>query len=377
MRSIHVIPAINIQASGPTYSVSRLCEEIIRQGYGVNLAVMEPIPGFQKEFVKGFPSLPGLRRIGVSPRMLRWLREQVSLPDVNIVHGHGLWTEINVYPSISSSGAGKICVISPRGTLAAPALEVSKWRKKILWSVFVGRAARGVTAFHATSWQEYRDIRHAGFDQPVAIIPNGVDIPDLRKKIRVRRRRLLFLGRLHPIKGIDLLLRAWADLQGRHPDWDLIIAGPDEKGYGCKLRALAAELRLERVSFVGALYGEEKIEAYSNSDLYVLPTHSENFGMTIAEALAAGTPVITTKGAPWSGLEVEGAGWWVENNQGALFAALDEALKEPIGSLAARGRRGRDWMIRDFGWDAIAADMQKFYAWLEQGGEPPNFVHID
>ena len=113
-----------------------------------------------------------------------------------------------------------------------------------------------------------------------------------------RRRQLFFLGRIHPIKGINNLLRAWQVVEHRFPDWDLLIVGPDNAGYMDEMQALAAHLRLERVAFGGPLYGEEKLRAYQAASLFVLPTHSENFGMTVAEALAAGTPAIVTQGAP-------------------------------------------------------------------------------
>ena len=135
-------------------------------------------------------------------------------------------------------------------------------------------------------------------------------------------RVVLSLGRIHPKKGLDRLVRAWAKVEAAHPDWRLRIVGPAELGHDAELRALAASLNLSRVSIEPAIYGEEKYTAFREADIFVLPTLNENFAMTVAESLAAGTPVISTKGAPWAGLEVERCGWWIDHGIEPLAAAL-------------------------------------------------------
>jgi glycosyltransferase involved in cell wall biosynthesis len=123
------------------------------------------------------------------------------------------------------------------------------------------------------------------------------------------------------------------------------------------------------------LYGAAKLAAYRAASLYVLPTHSENFGMTVAEALAAGTPAVVTRGAPWPGLVPERAGWWVDANVAALTACLREALACPDETLAQMGRNGRAWMERDFSWSTIGREMSAVYRWLNGRGEKPSCVH--
>ena len=190
-------------------------------------------------------------------------------------------------------------------------------------------------------------------------------------------RTLLFLGRIHPVKGIDRLLHAWQPLQDRHHDWRLVIAGRGESPHEREVRELAAALRLQRLEFVGARYGIDKSRAYLEADLFVLPTHSENFGMTVAEALAHGCPAVVSRGAPWSGLEIEGCGWWVDHEVPELTAALDAAMSSPEGQLVDMGRKGRAWMERDFGWDSVAQRMETAYRWVLDGGEAPSWVRQD
>lgn len=367
-----------MEASGPSYSVTSLCRALIEAGQPTKLAVLEPLPekpGFH--FAMAFPYGLGPRRLGVSPKMKRWLRDEARSGNSRILHNHSLWMMPNIYPAAAVRGTDCKLVISPRGTLSAWALAHSAWIKKPMWHALQGKVMRKATAFHATSQGEYRELRDQGLRQPVAILPNGVDVGKAGIEPVKKRKEVLFLSRIHPKKGIANLLQAWRDVAERHPDWQLIIAGPDELDHTREMKTLANKLGVERCAFPGPLYGADKQRAYRQSSLYVLPTYSENFGMTVAEALAAGTPAIVTKGAPWQGLEPEGAGWWIDIGAEPLAAALDEAFSLPVEALEQKGAAARDWMIRDFSWAKIGEDMAEFYDWLVNGGDRPPFVRID
>lgn len=213
-----------------------------------------------------------------------------------------------------------------------------------------------------------------GFRQPVAIILNGIDIPDFLHTHQAGLRTLLFLGRIHPVKGLDILLPAWRVVQDRFPDWKLRIVGPDNRGYLAQMQQLASDLGLERVEFSGVLYGTDKTLAYAQADLFVLPSHSENFGMTVAEALAAGTPAIVTKGAPWAGLVKHEAGWWIDIGIDPLVACLEDALSCSTESLAEKGMRGRTWMSAEYSWAQVGREMAETYRWILHGGNKPEWV---
>jgi glycosyltransferase involved in cell wall biosynthesis len=137
---------------------------------------------------------------------------------------------------------------------------------------------------------------------------------------------------------------------------------------------MVGTLGLRRVSFGGPIYGEEKFTAYREADVFVLPSLNENFGLTVAESLACGTPVIASRSAPWSGLEDEACGWWVEPDVGPLANALADAMSLPRIRLKALGANGRAWMVRDFSWDNVALEMSRLYDWLINGGEAPASV---
>ena len=179
-----------------------------------------------------------------------------------------------------------------------------------------------------------------------------------------------------------MLLSAWLAVQHRFPHWRLVIAGGDEgyygkSGYLDEVRALAADLDLERIEFVGELLGNAKLDAYRNADLFVLPTYSENFGIAVAEALATGTPAIVSRGAPWSGLPDHGAGWWIEANLESLVACLEEALSSPPDQLRRMGGAGHEWMKEEFAWPRIGSMMARTYEWLNGNGAVPQWVRLN
>jgi glycosyltransferase involved in cell wall biosynthesis len=325
-----------------------------------------------------FPLGLGPRRLGVSPSMNRWLTAQATSGQVDIIHNHGLWMMPNVYTGRACAKASRTrLIVSPRGTLSAWARARSAFQKKIFWRLLQAPALRSTACFHATAESEYEDIRRLGFAQPVCVIPNGIDVPSVERQPRRQRRQLLFLGRIHPVKGVDMLLRAWSLVEHRFPNWDLRIVGPDNGGYLFDMKQLAASLGTTRVTFPGPLYGPEKADAYRAADLFVLPSHSENFGVALAEALAVGVPAIATKGTPWQGLETQGAGWWIDMGTESLVSCFDRALSMSTEQLAAMGRAGRAWMHAQYAWSSVASRFLSVYAWLLQASDPPASVRLD
>lgn len=372
MKLIHVVPHLDQEAAGPSYSVPRLCQSLAALGNDVELSCLAArgeIPGVSLDL---HPQWPLLGRFAISSSHAKALRKKAMHAD--IVHNHSLWSMVNVAAGWVVPSNGAKLVTSPRGTLSSWALSRSKGAKHVLWPL-QRRVLSHAALLHATSEVEFAEIRAQGFTAPVAVIPNGIDLPvSSTRRNCTDVRTLLFLSRIHPTKGIDRLLQAWQQLQSRYPNWQLKIVGRGEPDHVREVELLALSLALERVVFPGPMYGDDKAQAYFDADLFVLPTHSENFGMVVAEALAHGCPAIVSRGAPWAGLETEACGWWVANDVASLRAALDTALKLPEEQLAAMGQRGRAWMERDFGWESVAQRMQATYRWLLENGECPEWV---
>ena len=374
MSLVHVVPHVDQEAAGPSYSVPRLCESLAARGHDVELSCLAArgaIPGVRLDL---HPQWPILDRFAISVSHARALRRKAD--QVDIVHNHSLWSMVNVATGWVVPGRHARLVTSPHGTLSQWALARRHGIKRALWPLQRPALVRA-SLLHATSEDECRDIRALGFRAPVAVVPNGIDLPVLEECASSSARTLLFLGRIHPVKGVDRLLRAWQSLQDRHPGWRLVVAGPGESRHEPEMRQLATALRLARMEFIGALYGSAKSQAYFGANLFVLPSHSENFGMTVAEALAHGCPAVVSKAAPWAGLENEDCGWWVGHDVPELTSALDAAMSLPPGKLAEMGRRGRAWMARDFGWESVAQRMEAAYRWVLDGGEAPAWVRLD
>lgn len=377
--AIGIVVAPFVDEGGIKHTASALSSSLASLGHRVELHVPSAgtVSNMQEVRLYSHNNPAVSIRFGFSRA---WVGAAIALAaKVDIIHINSLWMFPNIVPGlVTTPDQGAKLVVSPHGTLAPWAMNMSKWKKRVAWWLLGQRLTLTRAAcFHATAESEYEDIRRLGFRQPVAIIPNGIDIPalPLGEPRRGERSTLLFLGRVHRIKGVDQLLHAWGALNGRYPEWDLAIVGPsDPPGYLDEMQALATRLGLARVSFPGVLYGSAKSEAYWNADLFVLPTHSENFGLVIGEALAHACPVITTREAPWAGLETERCGWWIEDSLEALTAALDHAMSLGRGALAEMGTHGRAWMERDFGWDGIAQQMSEVYLWLLGRGDMPACV---
>lgn len=367
-----IVASVDDEASGPSYSVTALSAALRRAGHdsGVMAAGRRASEPGLEIYPQDLPHVPIAKQLMVSRGLMRAV--DAAARNGAVLHGHGLWLLPNIGPACAARRHGVPLVVSPRGMLGAEALAFSPHRKRLAWALGQRRALEAAACFHATAETEAEEIRRAGLTAPVAVIPNGIDIPGGTPVSGART--VLYLGRLHPKKGIDRLVAAWARVADCHPDWRLRIVGPSELGCRHALEAQVREMSVPRVDFEGPLFGSHKLAAYQQAGLFVLPTLNENFGMVIAEALAAGIPAISTKGAPWKGLETERCGWWVDHNPESIAAALDAALTLPDAERTAMGARGRSWMARDLGWDGIAARMAEVYAWCLGNGERPKCV---
>jgi glycosyltransferase involved in cell wall biosynthesis len=341
---------------GPAYSVSRLTRALSAAGLDVGLWSPD----------QSAPTTPlvsdddGIRRLsGAEDEAL----DDFGRPD--IVHDNGIWMPHHHRGAVLAAQRAIPRVVSTRGMLSAWALRHKRWKKGAAWWLYQRRDLRQARRHHVTAEAEAASVERLGFGVPVCLIPNGVDVPDLPERVgamspRAGPKTALFLGRIYPVKGLPMLVQAWA--RARCEGWVLHIAGPDEAGHRREVERAVADAGLGGVvSFLGELDPEGKRNALLNADVFVLPTYSENFGMAIGEALAHGLPVVTTTGAPWPALETHRCGWWVKPTVEGIAEGLRAATATPAEELAAMGARGRDFVMATFGWDQIARRFVAMY----------------
>lgn len=309
------------------------------------------------------------------------LRDIVNSQEKPIIHNHGLWAPENHWAAHLSRSNNIPMVSQPHGMLEPWSLSQKAWKKHVALMLFQRTDLTTAKALIATSSEEYENLRQLGLKQPIAVIPNGVriDVPadiNLDQRLPIQKiKTALFLSRVHQKKGLSNLIRAWAQI--RSLDWKLQIAGPDEGGHLQEVMTLASELGIDKsIDYVGTVEGEKKAELYRSANLFVLPTHSENFGVVIAEALANGVPVITTRGAPWSDLETFKCGWWVDIGVKPLVHALCDAMALSDDERRAMGERGREYVQR-YNWDIITNQTVNVYRWALNISPAPECLRMN
>jgi glycosyltransferase involved in cell wall biosynthesis len=284
------------------------------------------------------------------------------------LHDNGIWLPHNHRLASLAARRNLVRVVSTRGMLEPWAISHKKLKKQLAWWLYQRRDLRRASFHHTTAPAEAQNLRRLKLGVPVGVIPNGVDEAhvDHSQRHRSETRTALFLGRLHPVKGLSLLLDAWARL--RPAGWQLQIAGPDEIGYRAALEDKITAASLSgAVQFLGSLDGAAKQHAFLEADLFVLPSLSESFGMAIGEALAHGLPVLTTTGAPWPMIAQRGCGWSVAPTVDGIADGLRHATALDSAKLAAMGESGRELVRSDFAWPNVAKQFITTYESLLMG----------
>jgi glycosyltransferase involved in cell wall biosynthesis len=285
----------------------------------------------------------------------------------DLIHVTGIFSWMNLAAAAASRRLGRPIVVSPRGSLDPDALAFSPRKKAWYFRLGGSRALEEATAFHVTSERERAHVEAVLPGARFGIVPNGVVVPsseDLARwgSVPAAAPTVLFLGRIHAVKNVIPLVRAWASVATRHADARLVLAGPDDHGHRADVERVIAAERLEAsVKLVGRVVGEDKNELLTGARCLVLPSQTENFGNVVAEALSRRVPVIASTGTPWRGLREHDCGWWIEPSVEGLARAIDEALTLSPEARTAMGERGRAWMVEEFSWPQVARGMTEFY----------------
>ncbi|MDQ2844185.1 MAG: glycosyltransferase [Acidobacteriota bacterium] len=307
---------------------------------------------------------------------------QRTVAEASGVHIHGLWQMSTAAAVRAAKSLSKPYVISAHGMLERWALANKPVKKKIYAALCERSNLRGAACLHALTEAEAGDYRRFGLPNPIAVIPNGVDIPAsaaaglfLDRFPALRGRRLiLFLGRIHFKKGLDILSEAWARIASRWPEAQLVLAGPDFEGTQALIETRLRELGIERrVTFTGMLDAPLKWSALAAAECFVLPSYSEGLSVSVLEAMGLGLPVIVSEQCNLPEVACHACGLTIQPRVDELSAALEHMLGASGRERSSFGQNGRRLIDERYSWPAIGEQMTALYAWLTGGPRPAGF----
>ncbi len=384
MKILHVIESLRKSAGGAAEIVPVIAEEQSLCGNAVTMVTLKSVDysdtavHAQKAGVK----MVAYRRSSVLPGILgfswAYMKELSSLiANVDVVHVHGLWQFFGWWAVLCTRHLGKVLVMQPHGSLEPERLKISRWRKWIVGILVDRPLLRRADCVLTTAESEREHVIQYGIaPERVGVIPLGLHSepylsaksdPGLLARLGVdaSKKRLLYFSRITPIKGLDMLAEVWRSLGDFHGEWQLVIAGPDDRGYTEEMRSLYARLLpAGTYVFIGPVYGKDKFSLLKSVHAFVLPTRSENFSIAVAEAMASGLPVVCTKGAPWEIIEKAHAGYWVDISERALRDGLWNVLGVDELERTQLGRNGQDCVAKVFDWSVIIKSMMNMYRTL-------------
>jgi len=371
MKLIHVVPSLETRHGGPSKSVHELAAACAALGHETEL--LSTTPGSAETHEAGQLKVRVFRR-GWPAKLCpsAGLRNALSDGRAEIIHHHSIWLRTLHYAHQASRGSRAKLVISPRGMMSPWAWNHHRARKRLAGAFLHPGALAAATGWHATSPAEADDIRRLGFRQPVCLAPNGVTLPSAESLIgagaawrtlcpaTVNRPVALFYSRFHRKKRLRELFNLW--VAAPRGDWLLLIAGVPEEYSVAEVQGwINAAGATDRVAVAD---GAGLPPPYAVASLFLLPSHSENFGLVIAEAMAAGVPAVVTDETPWGALNTDGRGWcvpWADFNR-----SLQTALAEGPSRLAERGLRARRWVLQEYSWEKSAHALVEFYRQLQE-----------
>lgn len=367
IKQLHIVPDIAISSGGLGLAALRYAESVSKAGAEVTLLTMfhstETLlrPTFDLDNFRLIHTPFHSFKLQHTINFYQSMEAVCKQNKFDFFHLHGVWSPLYIIVWLIARKHKIPYMVSPHGCFESWALNHKRWKKRLALMTYQGEINSDAALFFATAEQEYKSIRCLNITQPIAIIPNGVDVGILPEKHQRKGRRvILFLSRIHPKKGLLDLVEVWAKV--RNQNWRIVIAGPDENGHQSEVQKAIALHGLESdFEFIGLVEGDKKSACFANAELFVLPTYSENFGIAIAEALANALPVITTTGAPWRDLQDYGCGWWVSPGVVGLTKALKVAIATDPMELRRMGDRGRQLVSEKYSWDKIGCDALSVY----------------
>lgn len=383
MKVLHIAASLSSKWGGPTRVIIGLTEALSKKG--VKVSIFAPMAKNEKRFLdkpKGVnirlfrKSFPSKFWTSYSPSLANTLREVVFGYD--LLHIHEIWHHPHFAAYRAAKSAKKHFMVTIHGELEPWCLHHKAFKKKIYSALIQERILEEASALHAINEEEVKHISTFVHNENVVLVPNAVNaqeyenlppgewIEDRYPKLRDKR-VILFLGRIHPQKGLDILARAFNVVLKEHNDTQLVIVGPDNDNYKREIiKILSSQNTIHRTTFTGTLMGDMKLAALGRANIFVLPSYSEGFSISTLEAMACGLPVVITKGCNFPEVEKTGAGWVCDADVHDVSKALIELLRDPA-MCKEMGKKGKRLVTEKFTWDRVADKMLTTYERIVHG----------
>jgi len=281
--------------------------------------------------------------------------------DIDVIHFFGIWTPWSVRTFYNAKKLNKKIIISPLGATEPWAMSQKKFKKKIAWHLYQKQILQKADYLHATSQLEKLHLRELGIKTPIVVIPHGIEVIEIKKKLN-KIKKAVFFSRIHEKKGLLELINSWKIIDNKN--WVLDIYGPTSNDvYLTKVKNLISELHLDDViKIYDPVYDiDKKVEVMSSSDCFVLPSKSENFGLSIGEALSYSIPVLTTTATPWLDIEKTNSGIIFEFSQNNLTKSLKKMLDKNDQELLKMGENGKELIKNNYNFNNLIRDYINFY----------------
>jgi len=374
--------------SGPYLSVLQTAQQLRDNGHRITVVGTRNSGGETLAAEWGGISAVPFSRLGpqslhFAPALKSWLRNGGRFDVVSL---QSVWLHSNCQIAAWCREKGTPYMITVHGNFNEVALRISKWKKALALNSFARDLLKNAACFQAICESEIKAMRAFGIRQPICLIPNGIepllstDETPLTEVVaeRFRRKRTcLYVGRLHPIKGLDLLLRAWAELKRAAQDWQLIIAGRGDSTYCRELQQMIEELGIsESVHMIGPIFDQQKAAWLRLAELYVLPSHSEGLAMAPLEAMAEGVPALITTACNFPQAVEVGAAAAVACSVPGIREGLATLLAKRPHELRPMGAAGRAFVAQNHNWEQICAQLESVYAWMIGTHGPPSILHF-
>ena len=376
MKVLQTIAGLGAHSGGTSTCTYDLLSAMHRiGGCEVDLLTLrcDDLLGHGEEWIKALPD-DAVSSYGYSRNISRFLQQS----DYDLYHTNGMWMHCNHATCVAAQRKGKPYVITPHGMLYPQAMARSAWKKQLLLKFGgVDKDLRQAACIHCTCVEEMQHYRFLGYKNPIAVIPNPVPIPSFVNELQNDRsvKRIGFLGRLHPRKNVETLIKAWIELGDKTKQAKLVIMGKGDADYERHLKNMVRNRSMLNVEFAGFVTGREKFERLASLTALCVPSDFENFGMIVTEALSVGTPVIASLGTPWQELNTEHCGYWVKNDADTLAEAIKTVLNLPADEIIRMGENGKRLVKEKYQDTQVASMMAQLYSWIIDGGAKPKFVY--